>query len=575
MTFACVGQGECLPHLIISVGAVRAIGASRNAGASAPCATLFCAYRGQGARLLSRVLALLVLVVALAATAPSAAQPSEPPSGLWQPPPSAGVEDPTFLYLESEPGEWYADGATVRYAWNEARFVVVDEGRQLRLVAEGDEGWVGVLHLPAGQRRFREGYYGDLRYRDDGTGWVYWQSGSVGCDSTYGWLMVDEIAYDGDRIERLRVRFEQRCHAADAPPLRGAYAYDEDRRGRAYNPRVAPDGAWQPADAPAAGPYLVTEGGNYVGPSDARFTDDNANFVVDALRERVEVRVGSGDTGWAGTFAPPNGYGRLRRGYYAKLQRWPFDNPAEGGLDWTGDGRACNRVFGWFMVDDITYDELDITSLTLRFEHRCEVPDGDPMYGKVRWSGAPPQRAQVRYRDTDGSAHRDAIHALTRARILGGYNDDTFRPQRRVSRGQMAAFLTRALDLRRTGYGIRPSDIEGHAHEEAIQILVDHHIAGGYPDGTFRPNAAVRRDEMATVLARAFRYWERDGDARFPDIDGNTHKDNILLVAEARTAGGYPDGTFRPQRPVTRGQLATFLYRAMTRTPDLADAGAG
>jgi hypothetical protein len=91
----------------------------------------------------------------------------------------------------------------------------------------------------------------------------------------------------------------------------------------------------------------------------------------------------------------------------------------------------------------------------------------------------------------------------------------------------------------------------------------------GDPDNTFRPDEPVERGALATVLQRRFHYRERDGDAEFPDIDGSLHKDNILLAAEAEIAGGHPDGTFRPERPVTRGQLATFLYKASTRTPPL------
>ena len=61
------------------------------------------------------------------------------------------------------------------------------------------------------------------------------------------------------------------------------------------------------------------------------------------------------------------------------LQRYPFHNVTKGGLNWSGDGRGCNRLTGWFVIDRVTYSDSTLTAIDLRFEQRCDdrLPYGD------------------------------------------------------------------------------------------------------------------------------------------------------------------------------------------------------
>ena len=79
-----------------------------------------------------------------------------------------------------------------------------------------------------------------------------------------------------------------------------------------------------------------------------------------------------------------NSLTRLQPGYYADVQRWPFHNPATGGLDWSGMGRGCNTLTGWFVVDSVTYAGNAIASLDLRFEQHCEGV-APTLRGKIHW----------------------------------------------------------------------------------------------------------------------------------------------------------------------------------------------
>ena len=169
------------------------------------------------------------------------------------------------------------------------------------------------------------------------------------------------------------------------------------------------------------------------------------------------------------------------------------------------------------------------------------------------------------FSDIAGTTHQAAITAIVDAGITGGFSDGTYRPGANVTRGQMATFLTRALELQPwSGRAdeVPFSDIAGTTHRESILSIVEAEITGGFSDGTYRPGADVSRGQMATFLTRGFdlpasdRQW-------FSDTPGTTHEQSIGAVAAAEITGGFSDGTYRPGANVTRGQMATFLARAL------------
>jgi hypothetical protein len=87
---------------------------------------------------------------------------------------------------------------------------------------------------------------------------------------------------------------------------------------------------------------------------------------------------------WYGDFEGMSSISELQPGYYGNLQRYPFHNPVRGGLSWSGQGRGCNTLTGWFVIDSITYSAGNLASIDLRFEQHCE--GGTPaLRGQVHW----------------------------------------------------------------------------------------------------------------------------------------------------------------------------------------------
>jgi hypothetical protein len=185
---------------------------------------------------------------------------------------------------------------------------------------------------------------------------------------------------------------------------------------------------------------------------------------------------------------------------------------------------------------------------------------GDPPPVGGSWDPPPPPSL---YSDVAPQyPHASTIYELAQRGWASGYPDGTFRPAESVQRGQMATFLSRALGLTADGSPSPFVDTSGSVHEQAIIAVWSAGVASGYPDGSFRPATSVTRGQMASFLVRAFGIAAAGQPSTFGDISGNTHEAAIEALAAAGITGGFPDGTFRPDTAVTRGQMATFLIRA-------------
>ncbi|MGH8913988.1 MAG: S-layer homology domain-containing protein [Acidimicrobiia bacterium] len=176
--------------------------------------------------------------------------------------------------------------------------------------------------------------------------------------------------------------------------------------------------------------------------------------------------------------------------------------------------------------------------------------------------------------DDDSSVYEGSIEAISAEGLTVGCNppeSDRYCPGRTVTRGEMAAFLTRSLGLGATG-GDFFSDDGGHPFERAINRLAEAGVTEGCNppvNDRFCPDRDMTRGEMAAMLSRAFDYPPSDRD-RFSDDDGHLFERAIDRLAEAGvTQGCNPpvNDRFCPDEKVTRGQMAIFLTRSLELAP--------
>ena len=164
--------------------------------------------------------------------------------------------------------------------------------------------------------------------------------------------------------------------------------------------------------------------------------------------------------------------------------------------------------------------------------------------------------------DDFGGVHEYAAIVLHSRGITRGCTADRYCPSDPNRRDHMARFLTTALDLppgEKMPFTDVPADSEFRADIAAVYHAG---ITLGHADGTFRPRENVTRGEMASFLVRGYGY-PAAGDQGFTDVTASSHQDAINALAAAGVTTGYTDGTYRPQANVRRGEMASFIARAL------------
>ena len=317
-----------------------------------------------------------------------------PPAGLWEPPPGAVPATGSYVYLESQPGDYIGAGGTYLYTKATATLTVNLIGNRLTVSVNGMENWSGDFQAMDTLIRLEPGYYGNLRrypFHNPTAGGLDWFGEGRGCNTLTGWFVVDAITYNNGMLATVDLRFEQRCGTAPAA-LRGKIRWDVNDTTQPPGPVVPPPaGLWEPPPGvvPASGNYvyLESEAGDYIGAGKTYlYTGATATLSVTAIGNRLAISV-NGTENWSGNFQAMNVLTQLEPGYYGNLQRYPFHNPTAGGLDWFGQGRGCNTLTGWFVVDAVTYTNGSLTAVDLRFEQHCE--GGAPaLNGKIHWTSA-------------------------------------------------------------------------------------------------------------------------------------------------------------------------------------------
>ena len=157
-----------------------------------------------------------------------------------------------------------------------------------------------------------------------------------------------------------------------------------------------------------------------------------------------------------------------------------------------------------------------------------------------------------------------------------GYPDGTVKPAGNITRAETAAILFRLMDegSRKTYYSTKSGfrDVAtGSWYNTYVATLNNAGVITDSSNGYFRPNEAITRAELAAMLAN---FTETAGAANyFNDVSARYWAANaIAICAKLGWITGYPDGSFRPDRNVTRAELMAMINRATGRAPKSADA---
>lgn len=155
-----------------------------------------------------------------------------------------------------------------------------------------------------------------------------------------------------------------------------------------------------------------------------------------------------------------------------------------------------------------------------------------------------------------------------------GYEDGTVRPGANITRAEVATIFFRLLtDETRESYWSQSSGFtdvaSGAWYNNAVSTLTRAGILDGYEDGSFRPNASITRAEFTKIAVSFFKHVGGASSSPFNDVpDSAWYAEFVKAAAELGLIDGYEDGTFRPNAPITRAEACTIVNRTLGRAPD-------
>ncbi|WP_338541534.1 S-layer homology domain-containing protein [Paenibacillus tundrae] len=146
---------------------------------------------------------------------------------------------------------------------------------------------------------------------------------------------------------------------------------------------------------------------------------------------------------------------------------------------------------------------------------------------------------------------------------IQGYTDGSFRPERYVTRAEMATLITRITGAS-TLEGSHPfTDVNSsHWADAAISVAAQSGYVQGYTDGSFKPDQAITRAEMAALLQPLVTSDLMTAvPSTFTDVNGHWAQQAVEQLSSAGIVTGYADGSFRPSQPITRAEAVTMLNK--------------
>jgi len=177
--------------------------------------------------------------------------------------------------------------------------------------------------------------------------------------------------------------------------------------------------------------------------------------------------------------------------------------------------------------------------------------------------------AKTPFTDIKGNDHYNAIVTLYESGIIFGRTSQEYKPSATITRGETAQFIVNALGInneeaKNPGY----KDVStSHPYYKAIAILTKRGVVGGYGNGKYGPNDSLTRSQAATMITKAFELKaSRATKTKFTDVNKLTDPNAISYIQTLVDYGitvGTTKTTFSPWMKLTRGHLATFLYRAI------------
>lgn len=166
---------------------------------------------------------------------------------------------------------------------------------------------------------------------------------------------------------------------------------------------------------------------------------------------------------------------------------------------------------------------------------------------------------------------KDVIEQLAGVGIIAGVDGEHFEPGRAITRAEFTSLLVKALELDRDQDGSSETgfnDVQvGKWYSDAIGIAVENNLVSGYEDDTFRPYREITREEAVAVILRTMNVEVEETKQQTGFIDDGEISDwaraSIATASAMELISGYEDGTLQPRADINRAEGAAIIYRML------------
>lgn len=245
-----------------------------------------------------------------------------------------------------------------------------------------------------------------------------------------------------------------------------------------------------------------------------------------------------------------------------KITGWFYDGYKDGWCSRWGAETENGQKY----FDAYVTDETAPVEFGLKAAYKPAPPSGGG--GGGGGGHRPKPKPTVEIPDDDALGLNNTDHFA----YIVGYGNGEVQPQNSITRAEVAAIFFRLLEdgIRNENFTHQNdfSDVAADAwYCSSVSTLSRMGIIAGYPDGTFRPNAPITRAEFAAIATR----FDNNGDktpVSFTDIIGHWAEGEITVAANHGWVSGYGDDTFRPQNQITRAETMSLVNRVLKRLPE-------
>ena len=322
--------------------------------------------------------------------------PATPPGQFWRP--AIALPAGNYVYTMSDRSDFVGVGESLHTPLN-SDIAITEKNGKLDIAVRGDASWRGTFETIATAGKVLPGYYaglgGSLR---PARGGFDWSGDGRGCNASSSGVVVDHVAYAGDKLSELRLRFEQHCEHRSGATRGEIQWFASDTRQPPGPRQPIPASLWRsPAGAlPDKGNFFHVDSmpGDAIGYGKKYLlTPGNASLSLVTPAYPAASSPSFAMTAKSGTheagnfileFQTMRSIAQLQPGFYDHTLRVGTHNPAFGGLSLHNNGIGCNSSIGWVALDKVNYVGGRLTAIRGRFEHYCESAS-QPSRGEFNW----------------------------------------------------------------------------------------------------------------------------------------------------------------------------------------------